>query len=382
MKLLFYLTRYPGVGGIECVSKMLADNLSADKDAKYKIEFVSHIQQTSVESSDYPVYFMPDGIKCSADNFKYFDNLLKRGNYDCVIFQDSYAPIEDIVCKLSHKYNIPLLVYEHSSPNHIYVQNFGKLLSVRGILQRLNFVRTLKYRLRQHKIFNYSSRYVLLSKFYIPDFCRLSFCSSNNDKLRYINNPVTTFNYVGDGEKQNVILTVCQLVSLKAVDKMLIVWEQLSNILSDWRFEIVGDGPMRHELENFVKEKQIKRVTFIGFANPAQYYSRSKIFWMASTFEGWPMTLCESMNFGCVPIVMNTFSSAQDIIANGVNGFLIDNYSLEEFIDKTLLLANNQVLLEEMGVTGKKSLGRFTTDKIIKAHKQLLNEVITKRKML
>ena len=79
---------------------------------------------------------------------------------------------------------------------------------------------------------------------------------------------------------------------------------------------------------------------------------------------------------------MNTFSSAQDIIANGVNGFLIDNYSLEEFIDKTLLLANNQVLLEEMGVTGKKSLERFTTDKIIKAHKQLLNEVITKRKML
>ena len=65
MKLLFYLTRYPGVGGIECVSKMLADNLSADKDAKYKIEFVSHIQQTSVESSDYPVYFMPDGIKLS-----------------------------------------------------------------------------------------------------------------------------------------------------------------------------------------------------------------------------------------------------------------------------------------------------------------------------
>ena len=57
---------------------------------------------------------------------------------------------------------------------------------------------------------------------------------------------------------------------------------------------------------------------------------------MTSHIEGWPMTLLEAQQYGCVPIVYNTFAALSEIIENNVNGYIIGKYDEEAFFNAIL----------------------------------------------
>lgn len=56
MNILFYLTRYPGIGGIENVTKIITSNLQS----KYghKVVIISHHHDTK-QNGDESIEFMP-----------------------------------------------------------------------------------------------------------------------------------------------------------------------------------------------------------------------------------------------------------------------------------------------------------------------------------
>lgn len=85
----------------------------------------------------------------------------------------------------------------------------------------------------------------------------------------------------------------------------------------------MGDGPERIKLEKLSAQLKLKNIQFEGFQDLKAYYERAKIFLMMSKYEGWGLTLCESMSQGVVPIVLNSFSAAEGIIKDGSNGFLV-----------------------------------------------------------
>lgn len=165
--------------------------------------------------------------------------------------------------------------------------------------------------------------------------------------------------------KENIILCVSRLVREKCVDKVLEIWDKLYEKLPEWKLVIVGDGSERSNLEKIVIDNKIQRVEFTGFTNPILYYQKSKIFWMTSKFEGWGMTLIEAMQYGCVPIVFQTFSSVKDIISSGKNGFLIKPYNMNDFQNRTIELAYNEYVLTCMAKEGIQSVQKFSINKII-----------------
>ena len=81
----------------------------------------------------------------------------------------------------------------------------------------------------------------------------------------------------------------------------------------------------------------------VGKQSPQSYYLNSSIFLMTSDYEGWGMTITEAQQFGCIPIVLNTFASLQDLIANGENGFIVD--SVDEMKQRILELASEDRLV-------------------------------------
>lgn len=89
MNILFYLTRYPGVGGIETVTSQITESLVLDKG--YNIDIISHWQQewkgAYVSGKIFP---MPNDKNWTApENFAYACDVVKNGNYDVIIYQDS-----------------------------------------------------------------------------------------------------------------------------------------------------------------------------------------------------------------------------------------------------------------------------------------------------
>ena len=121
---------------------------------------------------------------------------------------------------------------------------------------------------------------------------------------------------------------------------MLMIWQIIAKQLPDWKFVVVGDG---NEKDILIKQaKNIPRTEFVGYAKPDSYYKKSKIFMMMSQFEGWGMTIVESMHYGCVPVVYDSFSALADIIDNSVNGFIIPNNDISEYESAIITLARNE----------------------------------------
>ena len=376
MHILFYLTRYPGVGGIENVTNIIASRLLEDN----KVSILSHCHQEGVKFvNGVTTYYMPDSSTwVTKDNIKYVRDLFQSEKFDVIIYQDSYAPTEQIVCELATSYKIPLYVFEHNSPLFVYnKRNLDSIFSWKGFLRRLLHPYLLHKEVqRKRYLLEHATKYILLSKKFIPEFCNLIGVEESDRRISYINNPIVPINHSEIIKKENIILCVSRLAKEKCVDKMLVMWKDLSMYLPDWRFIIVGDGPERQRLEQYTIAHCMDRVEFIGFANPTEYYEKAKIFWMTSKFEGWGMTLIESMQHGCVPIAFNTFSSITDIIDKS-NGFLVKPNDNQTFINRTLKLATNEDIYVEFSMCAKKKVEQFNIDLIIdKWNKLLRNECL------
>ena len=61
-----------------------------------------------------------------------------------------------------------------------------------------------------------------------------------------------------------------------------------------------------------------------------------------------PLVLLEAFNYGCVPILYNTFASASDIVTDGIDGIIVDENSEDAFVSRLQELMNNQAKRENL----------------------------------
>lgn len=88
----------------------------------------------------------------------------------------------------------------------------------------------------------------------------------------------------------------------------------------------VGDGGDRFALEEAIVEKGLNDHVFLAGQQPrnrlAIYLQAADLFIMGSEQEGWSTSLIEALATG-LPIVTTPFSSANSIVKQGVNGFVV-----------------------------------------------------------
>lgn len=91
----------------------------------------------------------------------------------------------------------------------------------------------------------------------------------------------------------------------------------------------LGDGGSRAEVEAFIKEHHIENnVKLLGFQKPetiAKYLNAADVFLLGSfpNGEGWSTSLLEAKGC-CVPLCVSDFSSAKDIVDQGVDGYVAE----------------------------------------------------------
>ena len=179
------------------------------------------------------------------------------------------------------------------------------------------------------------------------------------------------------GNKQKTVLIVTRLDEVqKRISLAIKIWKRIEEDadLKDWNFKIVGFGESEHEYRRLISQWSLKRIFLEGRQNPIRYYKESSLFMMTSLFEGWPMTLNESLQFGCVPFVYDTCASFHEIINNGENGFLITDKNEEEFYHKMREVMLDENRRMELMKASVESSTRFTLDKIVTRWEKVLSE--------
>ncbi|MGQ9573871.1 MAG: glycosyltransferase [Thermoguttaceae bacterium] len=98
----------------------------------------------------------------------------------------------------------------------------------------------------------------------------------------------------------------------------------LKVIRSDVHLLIIGDGPLRSQLERFRDQVEIRdKVHFLGQRDDVpRLLPHLDVLWSSSAFEGQSNTIMEAMASG-VPVVATDIPGTRDLVVHGQTGYLV-----------------------------------------------------------
>jgi glycosyltransferase involved in cell wall biosynthesis len=149
----------------------------------------------------------------------------------------------------------------------------------------------------------------------------------------------------------------------------------------DWQLELVGDGPLRGQIEELVRNLGLTaRVTFLGFRRDVpERLATAQVFLLISKWEGFPRSILEAMRAG-LPVVASDVGGVRESVLEGTTGFVIprgDTARLRECLRQ--LIASPQ-LRAGMGAAGRARYEEmFTFDRLVERTTKVYKSVLERR---
>ena len=140
-----------------------------------------------------------------------------------------------------------------------------------------------------------------------------------------------------------VLLFVGRLVKEKDLDDVISADRYLKEWNQKYKIVIVGDGPMRPELEESLPDAH-----FTGFVKKnelGQWYASSDIFIFPSTTETFGNVILEAFASG-IPAIGVRKGGVQDLITDGKTGYLTEPNNPREFAERIQNLLNTPALFQ------------------------------------
>ncbi|MHA1277591.1 MAG: glycosyltransferase [Candidatus Helarchaeota archaeon] len=148
-------------------------------------------------------------------------------------------------------------------------------------------------------------------------------------------------------QKDRVALYVGRLSEEKNIGLILESAAQVLKTTDHLKYLIVGDGPLRSQLEKVAEKYRIRNnVIFTGYLHQDmlnQAYARADLYINASPLETQGLSVIEAMYFGC-PVLSINSGAVVDLFKDSSIGLLFENAS--DLSEKLKQLLNNQKLLE------------------------------------
>lgn len=153
--------------------------------------------------------------------------------------------------------------------------------------------------------------------------------SEKNDSKKISNNPFKLI-YIGriEMEKQK---NLAELISFLSHEKF------------DYTLDIYGSGE-EDQLKKVVKKYSMQnRVSFFGWVeDPWEMISDASAIVLNSNYEGFPMVLLEAISYGLPAISADCPTGPNDIIKNGINGYLFEPGNIQSFHNALKLVMNSK----------------------------------------
>lgn len=268
---------------------------------------------------------------------------------------------------ISKKFKTPYLIEIH------HVTGYPRAADLKEKLLRLYFEMNFK------KVSVGAEAIRVVNQKQVPDF--LNRIGIKKDKIVYLPSFYidTKIFYPQNIKKKYDLLFVGRFVKNKGLNLLINILTQLKNERPDFSIAIVGDGPEGDKLKLRIKEEGlIDNVEFLGWLPDAralaQAYNQSKILLITSYNEGGPRVGLEAMSSG-TPVISTRVGIMEDIIVNGLNGYLVD-WQHANFIEKIKKCLGDKVLYENIIEHSKDIYKKYDYHKTIKDYAIVLKNLI------
>jgi N-acetyl-alpha-D-glucosaminyl L-malate synthase BshA len=182
--------------------------------------------------------------------------------------------------------------------------------------------------------------------------------------------------YAGNGEA--IVVHVSNFRPVKRVDVALEVFRGIRERMPA-RFLLIGDGPVREEIERLTVEHSLTRdVVLLGEQQDlVPWLSIADLFLLPSAQESFGLAALEAM--ACeVPVVASKVGGLPEIIEDGVTGYVCPLDDVGEMIARSIELLSDPERGALMGRTAAEMVRtRYCTDLIVPQYEAAYRGVLT-----
>lgn len=184
---------------------------------------------------------------------------------------------------------------------------------------------------------------------------------ADKNKINVIHCGVNTTNFSNRGHKKlnnpPLLGALGRMVEKKGFDILLAACNHLNKENIDFKLQIAGGGPLKHELELLAKEfkldNRIEFIDSISHEDVPLWIKSLDIFVLPckkdsqGDMDGIPVVLMESMLSG-VPVITTRISGIPELVIDGISGLLCESNDAVELANKIKLLLLNEDLRNKL----------------------------------
>lgn len=199
-------------------------------------------------------------------------------------------------------------------------------------------------------------------------------------EIRTIYNPVEkTPSIINYDDKSKTIITVGRLSPDKGFDMLVKVASKVFDKHNDWKWIIIGNGEEEPMIREGIKKNRLEENLFLlgKKENLLEYYRKSALYVATSRYEGFGLTLLEAKNAKLPCVSFNCPEGPKEIIRDGVNGYLVDCFDIEQMAGKINELIENEnkrKLFSENALVGTE---KFKIEEIVEQWSELFTQLLT-----
>jgi glycosyltransferase involved in cell wall biosynthesis len=173
-----------------------------------------------------------------------------------------------------------------------------------------------------------------------------------------------------------VVLYVGRLAEVKGIDRLLKVWAAMPHGEGAVLL-IVGDGPLREELEATVRRSPLRSsVSLLGpQADVSRFYGMADLFVLPSRSEGMSNALLEAMAAG-LPSVASDVGGNREVIQDEESGFLVNWEDTAACADLLNALLADSHRRQTVGEAAKRRVQEFALPRVAERYRQLYQTLV------
>ncbi len=366
MKLLIVIDQFTTGGGARVVSRLLDGFVESN----HKVILATKLE---IKEKMYPIpnevsvtsFYSPGSsnafgtLKVHLQGIQSCRKLIKEFKPDIVIAE---MPLIFMWCYFaSLDLNVPIVAHDHTS-------------FMRKLKPLYNYIRFYLYEKADALvILTERDKKVLGTKF--PD-----------KKVIYNPLPFKPIDLSEKYKRKKAILCVGRfdVWEVKGFDIIIEIFAKIASKYNDWKLEFAGTGSENsvNYIKELVKNNGIEDKTiFHGqISNMKELYQQVSIFVLPSRVEGLPMSLMEAMSQGCACIAFEVGGATNEMITQGISGFVVPDGDIATFQEKLDFLMTNEDTVEAIGNNAIKESNKFALSKVTDQWNELINEVVHAKK--
>lgn len=161
---------------------------------------------------------------------------------------------------------------------------------------------------------------------------------------------------VHDVQYGRFALFIGRLVDYKNLDVIITAFRKVVDAIPDARLAIIGDGPAAQKWKEMVSSNGLSaNIEFLGYVTEErkdELLRNCSMLVFPSLIEGFGLVILESFARK-KPVIVSDVRPLDEIVDDGVDGFIVPATSPADWAEKILLLFRNESICEAMGTKGR-----------------------------